>query len=140
MAMLFLSKKGSALIGTSGELPLTFDLNDQEVYRTCGVTFQNKQFIFGGASRRDQILQVVDCGLVRIGSTPFYHELSACGSTDDAIMLCFNGDPNADESEYKRCRQAVSPSGPWSELELSTFTHKGASIAISPGKITVSTA
>ena len=53
---------------------------------SCGVTFQNKQFIFGGMTGDTyrQVLQVDNCRLVSTGSIPFdlYH--GACGSTDDA--------------------------------------------------------
>ena len=81
------------LIDTVGELSTTFDMKGQDVYKSCGVTFKNKQYIFGGEnseSKRRQVLQVKHCGLVKLGSIPFDHRFGACGSNDDAIVLCFN--------------------------------------------------
>ena len=117
------------LIGTVGEVSTTFDLTGQDVSRSCGVTFQNKQFIFGCGTKVRQILQIDACGLKNIGSTPFDHDVGACGSTDDVLVLCFN----KDAKDNKRCRQATSPSGPWTQLALSTYDHHHTSIASSPG-------
>ena len=86
--------------------------------------------VFGGEKNERQVLQVDDCGLSRIGTTPFDHVFGACASTDVLIMLCFNLDSN----DYKRCRQASSPSGPWTQMALSRYDHRATSIATSAGK------
>ena len=129
------SKKSGAsntprLIGTTGELSTTFDFNGQKITESCGVTFQNKHFIFGHAEKKRQILELNDCGLISIGSLKFDSKQSACSSTDQVILLCFNTES---ANDYKRCRQASSPTGQWSELALSKFDHRFTSIATSPG-------
>ena len=115
------------LIGTAGEVSTSFDTNGQEVYRSCGVTFQDKHYIFGGETKKDQILQINDCDLISIGNTPFNHNFGACGSSNEVIILCFEA------YDAKLCRQAPSPSGPWTEMAKSAYIHSGISIATSPG-------
>ena len=96
---------------------------------SCEVTYQNKYFIFGGRDYDSQVLQLVGCGLVRIGSITFDHRFGACGSSNDAIMLCFNEATD----DVKHCRQSASPNGPWSEMRPSGHGHRMTQIATSPG-------
>ena len=124
------SQNTPQLIDTVGELSTTFDFNGAEVYASCGVTFQNKHYIFGGFANKRQIRQVSDCGLISMGTLDFDHYLGACGSTGGAVVLCFN---YLYTSEHNRCRQASSPTGPWSEMVSSFQTHKQTAIATSPG-------
>ena len=118
------------LIDTAGELSTTFDFDGYKIERSGGVTFQNKQYIFGGRFNSQQILRLDDCGLVSIGLTPFVHYYGASGSTDAMIILCFNV---ATTGDSYRCRQASSPIGPWSEMTMSMYEHQLTSIATSPG-------
>ena len=122
--------KTPRLIDTKGELLTTFEFNGQEVDRSCGVTYQNKHLIFGGKVNKRQILQVDECGLTKLGNLPFDHMLGACGSTEDVMILCFNFEK---KNDFKKCRQASSPTGSWSELALSSFEHRDTAIAASPG-------
>ena len=122
--------KTPRLIDTKGELLTTFEFNGQEVDRSCGVTYQNKHLIFGGKVNKRQILQVDECGLIKLGSLPFDLCIGACGSTEDFMVLCFNYDESTD---HKICRQGSSPTGSWSELALSTYAHRDTAIATSPG-------
>ena len=95
---------------------------------SCGLTHQNKHFIYGGGiSTGKQVLEVTDCGLTSFGSLDFQHRGGACSSSNGVIVLCF------DEWGYKQCRQATSPLGPWSDMTLSTFSHMDTQIAMSPG-------
>ena len=119
------------LIDTVGELSTTFDLNGQEVHNSCGVTFQNEHFIFGGDQKKRQILKVNQCGLISIGSTPFDHFRGACGSTDDVILLCFNEEDGGEDA--KRCRKASTPKGPWTQIQFSIYEHRAQQSANSPG-------
>ena len=118
------------LIDTGGELSTTFDLNGHEVYHSCGVTFKNKHYIFGGYEKiMRQILEIDDCKLKSLGLIPFDHLTGACGSTNEMIFLCFS----MTEIDGKRCRQAASPSGPWTPMALSLYEHRDTSVATSPG-------
>ena len=119
------------MIDENGELSTSFDFNDQEVYRACGVTHENNLFIYGGDYYSDlqrQVLQVIDCGLTSIGTIPFDHEYGACDSANELIVLCF------DYNDSKQCRQSSTPLGPSSEMTPSTYDHRHTQIATSPGK------
>merc|ERR1711935_1059920 len=137
MAMLFLStsefSNNPRLIETSGEVLTSFRFGGKEVFASCGVTFQNKYFIFGGLDNKRQILQINDCSLTSVGLTPFEHFFGACGSTDTMVILCFNDD----KSDNKRCRQTSSPTGPWTQMALSTYDHRETSIASSQDEFLV---
>ena len=115
------------MIGTDGELSTRFDYNDQEVEQSCGVTYENNFFIYGGDLNTRQVLQVIDCGLSSIGTLLFDHYFGACDSANGLILLCF------DENDTKQCRQATTPLGPWSEMTPSTYDHRWTQIATSPG-------
>ena len=99
------------------------------MFKSCGVTFKNKHLIFGGDENKRQVLQVDNCGLTELGLIPFDHSFGACGSTDKVIVLCFD----VNSKDAKECRQASSPSGPWTEMAQSSFGHRVTSIATSPG-------
>ena len=38
-----------------------------EAYASCGLTFKNQFYMFGGNSKRTQISQIINCELKRIG-------------------------------------------------------------------------
>ena len=117
------------LIDTVGNLPTSFDFTGYEFSQSCGVTFRNKHLIFGDTKNPRQVIQVENCGLISTGTIPFDHIHGACGSNDGVIVLCFNLDTN----DYKRCQQAPSSSGPWTQIALSKFEHRDTSTATSPG-------
>ena len=119
------------LIGTVGELSMTFDISAEAVYQSCGVTFRNEHFIFGGTTPR-QVLQVEGCGLVKVGTIPFDLRYGACTATSEVIVLCFDFSVVGDE--YKSCQQASSPFGSWTQMVLSMYDHRETSIATSQGK------
>ena len=115
------------LIDTASELSTSFDLNGKELYQSCGVTFQNKYFVFGGVKDKHQIIELEDCSLTTIGNLDFNYHRGACDSTDKVIVLCF------DYHDGKRCRQSSLSTGPWYEMALSSHYHCQTSIATSPG-------
>ena len=117
------------LIGETGELSTAFDFNDQEVYKSCGVTHENNLFIYGGHENKRQVLQVINCSLSLIGTTPFDHMYGACDSWNGIIVLCFS------YFDYKLCRQATTPLGQWSDMTLSKYEHRSTQIASSPGNL-----
>ena len=104
------------LIKTPGRVSTTFKFDDQEVYISYGVTFQNNYFWRTN-------FQINDCGLFNIGPTPFNHYIGACGSTNEAVIRCFS------YSDAITCQQASSPTEPWTQMTLSTYGHKQTSIA-----------
>ena len=136
LAMLFLSQEMYSLIEPEGVLSTTLDFNGHDLLDSCGLIFRNQYFIYGGVPQYEvqtnrRILQLQDCGLIKIDSDlSFDHRAGACGSTKKAIILCFNND---DPADFDRCRQAASPSGPWSEMTFSTHEHHATSVAPSQG-------
>ena len=122
------------LIDTAGELSTIFTRSGQDdMYASCGVTFQNVHFIFGGDNKPRQILQVDECGLIKLGSLDFDHHKGACSSTWEVIVLCFNFDKDGTKVDLRRCRKASSSSGTWTETRSSLYDHREASIATSEG-------
>ena len=101
-----IQSKAPRLIDTAGELSTTIDINDQDV-PVCGVTFQDKQFLFGGRDEKvRQILEIDNCRLNNVGSLPFDNKYSTCGSTYGLIIICFIGGGDTGDDDFKICQQA----------------------------------
>ena len=120
----------ASLINAEGELSTTINFNGKEVENSCAVTYENKNYIFGGQSgaNKRQVLELDNCELTEIGTLTFDHYHGACGSFNSVIVLCFDV-----LSDLKQCRQSSSPLGPWTLMATSTYEHKMTSIATSPG-------
>ena len=102
---------------------LTFEFEDRTyVYESCGVQFKGNFYIYGGYKNEKtyQISKVEDCTLKRIGSLPFSHMNGACPATHDQLFLCFDFFSTGSE---KLCRVATEPTGPFSEIEKSNYSH-----------------
>lgn len=114
-------------------------MNGHDVKMSCAVTHENKFYLFGGYSQhkyenddpvpRKKVLQLDNCGLVSIGSLEFEFTRGACGSLNGTIVLCFH------YYDDNQCRQSTSPLGPWSMMTPSTYDHRAASMAMSPGDL-----
>ena len=100
--------------------------------KSCGVTFNNRQIIFGGEPDMRQILEVKGCKLETLGSLGFDFTFGGCTITpSNEIVLCFHDNAN----ENKRCRKAPYPrTDPWVSLEESHFGHAWMRIASSTSK------
>ena len=123
------SNKPQLIDETSGALTTSFKFNRKEVYESCGVTHENKQYIFGGNKNTRQILQLSDCGMTDIGTLEFDFKQGACGSTpNDMILLCFT------KVTVRQCQQASSPLGVWKRQRESTYEHRRTAIAPSEGQ------
>ena len=58
---------------------------------SCAVTYHGRMLVFGGANRIiDQISEVDNCQLKRIGNLPFPYRLGGCAISQDTIFLCFS--------------------------------------------------
>ena len=100
-----------------------------EVKYSCGVTFRNEHFIFGGNTLKTQISQVVGCKLKNIGQLTFQHQLGGCANIQDqSIYLCFG------ESPYKKCRVLKSPTGQVDGVTESAYDHQYTRIGASRGE------
>ena len=101
-----------------------------EAYGSCGLTFQNQFYMFGGNSKRTQISQIVNCELKRIGQLPFTFEYGACTNVaNQKFYLCF------DWNDYRQCYEASSPTGTFKAISKSGNDHRYTRIASSDGKI-----
>lgn len=109
-----------------------FDLNGQNVFKSCGVTHENNIFIYGGdkwSNTERQVLQLINCTLSLVGNITFGHNWGACDSSNGLIVLCF------DNEHTKQCRQATKPLGPWNDMTPSTYDHHVTMIDMSPGSL-----
>jgi len=104
-----------------------FEIDEwSEVDRSCSLTWQNELYVFGGRSRKTQISKVKSCRLEPVGQLAFEHDYGSCVSVAaDKVVLCFN----YQSGDYKKCRMASSPTGAFSEMSLSIYSHKATRIA-----------
>ena len=101
---------------------------DTQVYGSCGLTFQNEFFIFGGQNAENQISKVAACRLDTIGQLSFNFNRGGCTSgTDNLVYLCFG----SHESNGKRCHFARSPTDEFQRISDSNFPHRLSRIASS---------
>ena len=114
-----------------------------QVTRSCGLTWRNEHYIFGGGIHenddpmdpsdvkwRTQISKIVNCQLKKIAELPFDHDEAGCTNVSDRIIyLCFNIEGN-----YKKCRMADSPTGKFQEIKESTHPHRAIRLASSECK------
>ena len=107
--------------------------NGTEVYRSCGLTFQNRHFIFGGRNEKTQVAMVEDCTLKLIGKLSFNHDFGACTNVYDRfIYLCFNDKTD----DHKKCRYSSSPTGSF-QVTDSNYAHRFTRIAADQCKFEV---
>ena len=106
--------------------------DDTEVLYSCGLTFRNNYFVFGGGSFETQISQIIDCQLKRIGTLAFDHRQGGCANVrNNLIYLCFNDN----SSDRKKCRVANSPTDQFEQIADSTYEHRLIRIAASDSKL-----
>lgn len=105
-----------------------------EVYFSCSLSFQGRNYIYGGSNERNQLSVVDGCALKRIGDLPFAFRLGACTSTPDQVFLCFDLG-----SDYKTCRVGQSANGPFVEIDKSIYAHKEIRIETSKSKFDLDT-
>ena len=101
-----------------------------EAYESCGLTFKNQFFMYGGSKQKTQISQIVNCELKRIGQLPFDFRLGACTNVaNQKFYLCF------DYYDSRQCYKASSPIGTFQAISKSINDHREIRIASSEGKI-----
>ena len=106
------------------------DENTQVRY-SCGLTWRNQHFIFGGDSQKKQISKIKNCKLELVGQLDFNHYDGGCANVgDNRIYLCFNDD----SADYQKCRMSTSPTSRFEEITTSINEHKQSRIAASERK------
>ena len=100
-----------------------------EAYYSCGVTFENHFFIYGGYKLKTQISRVEGCALKRVGSLPFDHDTGACAIGNGEVYLCFSWDYR----DVKKCRKSSNPERNFKEITQSNHEHRWTRIASSEG-------
>ena len=105
-----------------------------QVAHSCSVTFRNQNYVLGGhLGNSRQIGRIEGCRLETIGRLPFSHRHATCTTVgDDRIYLCFNVEGTSD---YKQCRYATQPDGPFFDVPFSNHDHRLSRIASSAGNI-----
>ena len=130
----FRSKKLPVITDVSGTVKyggtdFEFEM-DSEVYKSCSLTFKGKFYVFGGHYSRNQISQINNCKLERVGSLSFDHEYGACTNVNDMeLFLCF------DYLKNKTCRKSSDPFGPFTTISDSIASHWKTQIANDGGKL-----
>ena len=103
-----------------------------EVIYSCSLTWENEFYVFGGGSKKTQISKVTSCRLSRIGQLAFEHKYGDCVNVaSKKVVLCFNV---ASSGDHKKCREASSPTGAFSEMTLSQYEHAETRIATNDGE------
>lgn len=101
-----------------------------EVFFSCSFTFKGKFYVFGGENKENQISQIRNCKLERVGSLSFDFDAGACTNVNDSeFFLCF---PFQDA---KTCRKSSNPLGPFTTISDSISTHSYTRIANDGGKL-----
>ena len=125
-------------MGSVAESDVDFALRfDQNISKSCSLTWRGEFYIFGGDEEsKRQILKLNGCTIETVGLLSFDYKLGGCGNSDDRnIYLCFN-DYGKNPEDYKKCRKATNPLGPFSELPDTKYNHRRTQIGVSPGKFT----
>ena len=118
------------LIGMKGELSTSVDMNSRRVYGSCGVTYANNFYFYGGEhDYKRQVLQLVDCVLKPLRPLVWDHIHGACGSSNGQIVLCFD----YKWESTRKCHRATNPHGPFRRTEYSMFDHRYTALATSYG-------
>ena len=108
---------------------------DTDAYNSCGLTFRNQFYMYGGRTDREterQISQIMSCELKRIRDLPFDFVLGACTSVaNQKLILCF------DENDSKQCYQATSPTGEFESIPQSNDYHLRTSVGASDGNFMI---
>ena len=107
-----------------------------QVYASCSLTWKNELYVFGGNEKKNQIAMIKPLGanwrrLELIGQLKFNHSFGDCVNVaNNRVILCFNDF----SSDWKRCRQATSPTGEFSKMTLSQYDHRKTRIATDNGE------
>ena len=109
---------------------LDFDFGDFGASHGCGLTWQNKHFIFGGDQHlRREISQVSGCTLERVGKLRPGLTGHACTNMNGRIFLCF---PMLMEAKWQSCYVSeTGPMGEFNEIARTRYPHTCTRIASS---------
>ena len=132
----YLQTNQPKLITNSGvETPnMTFEANT-EVYGSCGFLGQDQRFyILGGFTQRQQISVVDGCKVSRVGTLPFTLQFGSCAKIGSSTFVaCF--DSSSSKSLAKTCYKTSDPLGEWEVLPSSQYQHRGIQIAATNNEI-----
>ena len=99
-----------------------------EVVDSCSLTWNDEQYVFGGASNKNQISKVENCQLTQVGALDFNFTAGTCGVVNDKIVLCFGNE------DTRGCYYGSDPLQVNHRLPESTFGHAYTRIATAQGK------
>ena len=118
------------------EVSTYFQIEDGiEIDLSCGVTFENQFFVYGGKEKNRQIARVEDCSLKKIGELPQYFGMAGGGCTvaKGHVYLCFGG-----KSNVRACVKTTNPSdtstSSFISIASSHYTHGLTRVAASDCK------
>ena len=101
-----------------------------EVFQSCGLTWRNQFYLFGGTNEKRQVSKLSSCKLERVGELDFDLDKGGCANlNDEKIYLCFGLEQNT-----KKCRYATDPLEKFSLIEQTSHSHSNTRIAASKSK------
>ena len=101
-----------------------------EVFQSCGLTWRNQFYLFGGANEKRQVAKLSSCKLERVGQLDFDLDKGGCANlNDEKIYLCFGLEQNT-----KKCRYATDPLESFALIEETSHSHSNTRIAASKSK------
>ena len=100
-----------------------------EAHQSCGLTWENNMYIFGGKFNKRQISRLNRYKLQSIGRLPFDFKNGACTNmADQKFFLCF------DYNDDRRCHWSTEPLGSFNDVPLASYNHKQIRISSSECK------
>ena len=73
----------------NGHYEVTHPFNNYEISASCLVMYKNRPIIFGGSGDHYKILEVINCGLTKIGNLNFELLTGQCGILERKGNLIF---------------------------------------------------
>ena len=105
--------------------------DETQVSGSCGVTWRNQLFIFGGNNHTRQISKLSSCKLEKVAELDFDFHIGGCASqSDEKIWICFG----REESNFKKCRFSYDPKTNFTLINDSLYTHGNTRIAASDSR------
>ena len=127
----YLGARTSIITDSSGLDDRFFYFNygeNTEAHGSCGLTWSNQFYMFGGSFYGTQISQIINCELKRVGKLPFDFQSGACSNVaNKKFYLCF------DEKDDRQCYEATSPTGEFTAISKSINDHGRTKIGASDG-------
>ena len=119
--------------GRQDELSCFTHDEDSATDNSCGLTWKNMLYIFGGEeTKKQQISKLVRYKMQVIGNLPFEFDRGACTNmASRKFFLCF------EIYDYRRCHWSTDPLGDYNDVPQSFHDHRRITISSSERKFPI---